>query len=175
MKLVPLLALAALLLPGAAFDARAQMTATIGVSAKVVSGCSITDVGGAPGSQVGTLDFGSDSAVSQAVRTSALQGDTQLVLNCPSGFQFSMRIDGGTGLSNGNRQLSLIGGGDTDRLPYELFEDSGMTRAIATNTSVSVLVPPGVDTRLPIHGRLVLPGDRRPGEYVDTLLVTLEW
>lgn len=83
---------------------------------------------------------------------------------------------GGGHAAAGIRNLQL-GANSGARIAYSLCRDAGCAQLIAIGTpyAVSVSGTNSEDVRLPIYGRLTLPGTRPPGTYTDTLTVTLTW
>ncbi len=157
--------------------AQADTTASFDVQAEIVSGCAADGVGmtGNAG-LMGVLDFGTDSALSTAIRTTSLVGSQAVRLRCTPGVTLSMSIDGGQHEDGGVRHLQS-GGGPAERLEYRLYRDPGFAAEIGIGAPQSILVSMGMedDVPLPVFARLALPGDRPPGVYADTLLVTLSW
>jgi len=155
---------------------QADTQATFPVSATVIPGCAIDGLGSSGAAGVmATLDFGTDSALSSAVRT-ANAGATQVVaLRCTAGVVMRMRIDGGAHAAGGLRQLRHA---SVDRrIPYRLYRDAAFTQEIAIDQAQAITVPGTglLGVALPVHGRLALPGDALPGTYTDTVTVTLDW
>ncbi|KLJ01769.1 hypothetical protein WQ56_04770 [Luteimonas sp. FCS-9] len=169
-------ALLACLLAAAPCGLQADTQATFPVSATVIPGCAIDGLGseGAAG-LLATLDFGSDSALSTAVRTADAAAAQTVTLRCTAGVVMRMRIDGGAHAAGGTRQLRHASA--DRRLPYRLYRDAAFTQEIGIDQAQAITIPgtgtPGIV--LPIHGRLALPGDALPGVYADTVTVTLDW
>ncbi|CRM75563.1 spore coat protein U domain-containing protein [Pseudomonas fluorescens] len=136
------------------------------VSATVTPGCLI--VGG--GSNYGALTYGSYSALATSTVTAALTGG--VTLQCTPGVALSMSVDGGLHSGSG-RNLQLNSG--SARVPYQLFRDAAFSQSLGISQSVSVSYSDANTIRLPIYGRVVLPGNQPGGTYSDTLQVQLSW
>ncbi|MGH8081123.1 MAG: Csu type fimbrial protein [Lysobacter sp.] len=145
------------------------------VSATIANGCSVDGFGtsGDVGA-ISTLDFGQDTVLSTAVRTADAGAAQTIVLRCTAGSALVMQIDGGQHLNGSSRNLQL-GVAAANRLVYQLYRDAAFTQPIGINQNQSIVVSNTNNIRLPIYGRLALPGNRPVGTYTDTLLITLSW
>ncbi|MEN5048844.1 spore coat U domain-containing protein [Luteimonas sp. TWI1415] len=160
-------------LPGAL---QADTQTTFPVSATVIPGCAIDGLGSSGAAGVmATLDFGTDSALSNAVHTADAGAAQVVTLRCTAGVVMRMRIDGGAHAAGGVRQLRHAA--VDRRIPYRLYRDAALTQEIAIDQAQSITVPGSapLGIALPVHGRLTLPGDALPGAYTDTVTVTLDW
>lgn len=140
--------------------------AIIPVSATVVAGCLV--VGGV--SNYGSLDFGSNSALSTSTLTATVGSGVQL--QCTPGVALSMSVDGGQN-NNSGRFMKLSGG--SAQVGYQLFQDAGFSQSLGVSQSISVAYSDANNIRLPIYGRVVLPGNQPAGTYNDTVQVQLTW
>jgi spore coat protein U-like protein len=167
-----------LLAMGSAGDeARAELTASFQVSATLVSGCAVDGLGMAgDAGTLGQLDFGQAMALATTVHSANLTLSQTIVLRCTPGTALTMTVGAGQHFASGSRHLQL-GVSDADRLQYRLYRDAGFTQEIGVDQAQSISISSGNmnDVQLPLHGRLILPGERVPGTYTDTLLVTLDW
>lgn len=134
------------------------------VSASVVAGCLV--VGAV--SNYGSLNFGSNSAFSTRTVTSTLSAGVQL--QCTPGAALSMSVDGGQNNSNG-RHMKLNSG--SAQVAYQLFQDGAFSQSLGIGQSVSVAYSDASNIRLPIYGRVVLPGNQPAGTYSDVVQVQL--
>ncbi|WP_165814154.1 Csu type fimbrial protein [Kushneria phyllosphaerae] len=142
------------------------------VSATVTPGC-LVQGGSAQGSRWGVLDFGTHSALSSAVVTTALTPSETIRLQCTRGLSLSMSVNQGQHYGGGARQLQSTGGA---AVPYRLYSTSAMDNELLPGQAVSLTAPDdGVDVQLPIYGRLQLSPEDPPGSYTDQLIVTLSW
>lgn len=149
---------------------------TFQVSATITEGCLVNGSGQSGGNvgELGQLDFGTASALSEAVQVASVVQTGGVVLDCTPGIALTMRVDGGLHAAGGTRRLERSGGGET--LTYALFTDAGLQQPIGIDEPVSFDVDTGSTTvALPVYGRLALPGNVPAGSYTDRLTVTLEW
>ena len=155
--------------------ARAETSANFQVGATVESGCLIEGPG-ASGGNFGTLDFGSASALSTETRTATLANAATLTLRCTPQTMLSMTIDAGQHVGGGLRHLQR-GGDVTSRIVYALCSDAACVQPIliAQPVAIAVTTANADDVRLPIFGRLTLPGNLPAGLYADTLTLVLSW
>ncbi|UNK41422.1 spore coat U domain-containing protein [Luteimonas sp. S4-F44] len=168
--------LLAVLLTTSSYGLQAETQTTFPVSATVVRGCAIDGLGSSGAAGVmATLDFGTDSALSSAVRTADAGAAQVVTLRCTPGVVMRMRIDGGAHAAGGVRQLRHA---SVDRrLPYRLYRDPAFAQEIAIDQAQAITVPGtgALGIVLPVHARLALPGNALPGAYTDTVTVTLDW
>lgn len=146
----------------------AATTSTFAVNAQVVAGCLVT--GGA--TQYGTLNYGTQSALSTAVLSTAL-GGSSVSLQCTPGVVLSMSLDAGQNANAGVRNLKRTGG--TQVVPYQLYQDAGLAQGIGIGQNVNVSYADPAAVRLPVYGKLQLPGTVPAGTYSDVVQVTLTW
>lgn len=156
-------------------QAHAETSRTFAVSATVSPGCAVDGVGmsGNAGT-MGTLTFTSQPALATSTVQASLSASQTITLRCTPGVSLSMSIDGGLHQAT-SRTLQL--GTTSNRLAYGLCADAacGQVIGIAQPTSITVTSANMNDVRLPIYGRLTLPGNTPPGTYTDTVTVTLSW
>lgn len=157
---------------------QAETVSSFQVQAEVAAGCAVLAAPGANAADVGligTLDFGSASALStQSLETGLV---STIRLRCTSNTSLHVRIGGGLNERNGQRHLA---GGSGEKIAYVLHQNASSGKPIAIDeTYVLTVAPAGAgddkDILLPIHGRVDLPGGLATGLYMDTLQVTLSW
>ena len=75
------------------------------------------------------------------------------------------------------RYLQRAGGGAATRLAYSVCRDPacGQPIPIGGGFVSAVSGANSEDVRIPIYGAVSLPGTLPPGDYTDTLTVTLTW
>ncbi|MGS2743103.1 Csu type fimbrial protein [Halomonas sp. LS-001] len=156
--------------------AQAAPSDTFTVSATITPGCLINNSLPAEGVQLGTLGslaFGTASALSQETRSAALAISGAFTLSCTPDVALNMRVDGGR-QPIAERRLKREDGSET--LAYQLYQDAAFQDAIGINQPVSVNTTYDPDDiSLPIWGQVTLPGDLPAGIYTDELVLTLEW
>lgn len=156
-------------------SARAETSASFDLSATIVEGCEVNATLPADGQdvgQIGTIDFGSHSALSTATLTAGLVQNGGLHLSCTPSVSLSMSVNGGLH-ADGSRNLQRSG--NTDRIAYRLYGDAAFTQELLANQPVPISFSDPEAITLPVYGRLTLPGTRPPGVYNDTVMVTLSW
>lgn len=146
----------------------AQVSSSFQVSAQVVAGCLV--VGG--GSNYGSLDFGSYSALSSGPVSTAFTG-TSVTLQCTPGVALSMSIGGGQNNSSGTRNLKRSTG--PQLLAYQLFRDAGFSQSLGIDQSVAVTYSDPNAIKLPVYARAQLSGNLPAGSYTDVVQVVLTW
>ena len=137
-------------------------------SATVSNSCSIAI------SQAGDMNFGRVDSL-----TSAIDGSSTITLSCPANTNWKL------GLSNGQHAVVAgqrrMAGPSPDFVGYELYRDAGRTQrwgndtAGGTNTingSGTIQTNPTV---LTVYGRVPVQAVGAPGDYVDTVTVTLTY
>lgn len=158
-----------------ASPALAGTTASFQVSATVVPGCEINGSAPAPSQnlgQLGTLNFGTHSALGTDTVTAVLVRNSGITLSCTPTVSLTMSLDGGQHAAT-TRNLQAAGG--TERVAYRLYRDPGFGQELLANQGYGITFSDPYAVPLPIYGRLDLPGVRRPDVYRDTVTVTLTW
>lgn len=150
-------------------QAQAVTTQAFEVTAAIVAGCVIS---GTNAGVFGTLNFGTQSGVSQQSVSASYVQSTSIILACTPGTTLSMSISGGSNYTTA-RNLKLANFSNT--IAYQLFTDTGHTTAIPVNQTVALSYSDANNITLPIYGLLKLSGPTRAGVYTDTLTVTLSW
>ncbi|MFD0847942.1 Csu type fimbrial protein [Sphingosinicella xenopeptidilytica] len=159
------------------FAARAATGASFQVSATIEPGCLVDGLGTSGNAGViGTLDFGTDSALSTATHTASVATTQAITLRCTPGVALAMSIDGGDHAAGSTRHLQR-GANPAEQIAYSVCGDAACTAPIAIGGSVGITVTAANmnDIRLPVFGRLTLPGGLPAGTYSDVLTVTLTW
>lgn len=160
---------------GVATAVHAETSRTFQVTAAIQPGCAVVGLGtsGNAGT-IGTLNFGTDSSLSTATHSASLLSTQTIVLRCTPGVSLLMAIDGGQHAASGMRNLQSAANAAA-RLGYSLCADAGCTTPIGIGQQIGITVTSANmnDIRLPVFGRLILPGNRPPGTYSDVLTMTL--
>lgn len=143
---------------------------TIQVTATIQNGCLIT---GGSGASFGILNFGTQPTQPAKTVNTALTGNPANQINCTPNMTLTMSIDSGLYYSSG-RHVKLTSGSAT--MAYQIYADAAYQTPIGVNSPVTFSSgSSGLDIRLPIYGRLSIPGTTPPGIYNDTLTVTMSW
>jgi spore coat protein U-like protein len=149
---------------------------SIPVSAEIVPGCAVVGSSASQGLAMGTIAFGTHSAVaSGTVRAAAVVGGANAMrLECTPGLTLQVTIDAGQHAAGGQRRLARAN--TTGGISYGVFIDPQGSTPLAANTAVPLAVPASGFLDLPIHGIATLPGGGVwPGTYSDLLQVTVVW
>jgi spore coat protein U-like protein len=134
-------------------------TATISVTATVLSFCTIT---------AQPLPFGNYSNVS-------LNGTASLAVTCTNGSAYTVILDlgTGTGATVAARKMTL----NTSTLSYGLFQDSGRTVAwgptVGTNSEAGT--GNGLTQTLTVYGNIPAGQFVTTGNYTDTVTATINF
>lgn len=158
--------------------ARAETSSNFAVSATIQQGCAVDGLGmSGDAGTMGTLAFGLQPSVATTTLQASLTTTQSITLRCTPGAALTMTIDGGLHSASGNRNLQL-GSNTAARLIYTLCTDAGCSQTIGINSpaiSITVNSSNMNNVRLPVVGKVVLPGNARVGTFTDTLTVTLSW
>ncbi|GAD47686.1 hypothetical protein NT2_01_04580 [Caenibius tardaugens NBRC 16725] len=158
-------------------SAHAETSKSFELSAAIAQGCAVDGLGmsGNAGA-LGSLSFGSHPSVATTTHQASLNDTQSVTLRCTPGVALTMSLDGGLHNASGNRNLQL--GSDTAaRLLYTLCTDAGCSQPIGINQAIPVTVNSSNmnNVRIPVVGKLTLPGNSRVGTFTDTVTVTLSW
>ena len=147
------------------------------VAADVVLGCALLTSQAVSGIDFGTLAFGTHPAVKAGAVTASLvaSGGGAMQVECTRGMTLQLTVGDGQHASGSQRRLALSGN-SSYVVPYALYTTAAQTTPLPVNSSVSVTVPSDGLVTLPIYGAATLPGSGlMPGNYGDTVVVTLSW
>lgn len=138
----------------------------IRVSAVIADGCMISH-----NAQLdfGVLNFGQYSTLDSGEKTSVLSNGSMVNLHCTPGMILTVNIDGGLHYQ-GQRRLAL----NQDYVAYQLYSDPSMQTEWGIGTTLSIPVTEEA-IQLPVFGQLFLPSGMAPGDYQDTLTVTITY
>ncbi|HEN8799722.1 spore coat protein U domain-containing protein [Pseudomonas sp. CM25] len=146
----------------------AATTSTFTVTAQIAAGCLV--VGGV--TSYGVLNYGSQSALSTGILSTAL-GGSMVTFQCTPGVAMSMSVDGGQNSASGTRNLKRSSG--TQVLAYQLYRDAAYSQTLGIGQSVAVSYSDPTAIRLPVYGRVQLTGTLPAGTYTDVVQVTVTW
>ncbi|WP_336962840.1 spore coat U domain-containing protein [Sphingobium aquiterrae] len=155
--------------------AEAATSALFQASATIVSGCEINralPAGGASLGEIGTLDFGTHSALATGPATAMMAQDASVELRCTPDVTLTMTTDAGL---HGGTTRNLQASHSSDRLPYRLYRDAAFSQEVLANQPIAVSFSAASQISLPLYGRMTLPGNMPPDTYGDTIVVTLNW
>jgi spore coat protein U-like protein len=141
----------------------AQSTITFSVSASVSVACNVAANPVAFGTYVGT---GASPTVDVT---------SSIVVTCPSGTNFDLRLDNGAHGSGAQRRMQITSG-PVSFLNYELYQDAARTQRFGNNNAERVQgVGTGAPQSVPVYGSL--PGAQIVpfGPYLDTIQATLNF
>lgn len=138
----------------------------VDVQLQVVPGCSVTQPGG---TDFGTLNFGTLPLLLSAV-------DQQVTLNftlqCASGVNAAILMDGGASGNVGARRMTR--GGGSESIGYQLYTNTGRT-TVWDNTTGLAVTGNGQSASYPVFGRVGTQSNPVTGVYSDTVHVTINF
>lgn len=138
----------------------------VDVQLQVVPGCSVSQPGG---TDFGTLNFGTHPLLLSAIDQQVTMNFT---LQCASGVNASILMDGGGSGNVGARRMTRSGGSET--IGYQLYINSGRT-TIWDNTIGLAVAGNGQSASYPVFGRVGTQGNPVSGVYSDTVHVTINF
>ena len=154
-----LLICSGLLLVKTASAVAATSTATVLVTASVLSVCTIAAT---------PLPFGVYSSA-------AISGTATLTVACTLSTPYSVGLDAGTGAGATTTTRKMTNG--TSSLNYQLFRDAGRTLNFGqtSGTDTSTCNGSGLPQLITVYGQ-ILPGQNAaPGAYTDTVTATITY
>lgn len=160
-----------------ATPAPAETSRSFAVAATIQPGCAVDGIGMTGNSgTIGTLAFGSYPTLSTNTAQASLTDTQSITLRCTQNVMLSITVDGGLHQAAGTRNLQLASN-TAARLAYTLCTDASCTQPIGIGQSTTHTVTSANmnNVRLPIVGRLTLPGNANAGTFTDTLTITLSW
>ena len=131
------------------------------VSARLMPACQISAT---------TLDFGTVFS-SQA---DPIDATSRLTVRCTRGTPHRIALDHGQHAAAGNRHMTGPGG---HLLPYTLHQNPARSLAWGNQASDTLQRPTGTgsDETLTVYGRVPTVANAVPGDYVDTVTVTVSY
>ncbi|WP_255211542.1 Csu type fimbrial protein [Serratia ficaria] len=153
--------------PLAAADSK---TATIGVSATLVSAC---EAGSTSSGNIsfGSLNFGTRYFLSTAVSVAGQQNAGAIRVKCNNGTSYHVLLDGGQSGNTAARYLQSAAG---QKVNYNLYTSAAHSTIWDNLTGVSQTAN-GVDNWLPVYGMIPAQATPAVGSYTDTVQVTINW
>lgn len=152
-------AAAGLLAVPAAYAATA--TGSLDVKVSINETCSVTS----PSST--TLDFGSQTLLNVAV-----DAQTNISVQCSTGTDYDVSLDGGL---NTSRQMRL--GSTSNYVDYELYTDAARTTAWPTTAGSAPYSNTGTGSaqNITVYGQIPVQTTPVGGSYVDTVAITVTY
>ena len=155
--------IASLALAGLPITPSAQVftfTSGMPVRVEIVSSCTIS---------ASDLDFG---AYNTSSTTPAL-GQTNIQLQCGTGVFLEVSLDAGTGPGSNTSHRRMGQESGTDRLDYDLYQDSGRTMhwGDKSGRDTREVVSTGEPQTIPVYGEIPAGQRARDGTYSDTITV----
>ncbi|MCF9035492.1 spore coat U domain-containing protein [Acinetobacter nectaris] len=147
-------------------------TGTLNVSATVVPSCIInTSPTGAVTNAA--LNFGQIDSLTNDFKRDTSAGGTQISVLCNNSTAWQVSLDGGQYASQSQRRM---GNGGSEFIPYNLYSDSGYSKAIGIGTKDLAGTGTGNLQSLNVYG-LISAGTPIPsaGTYNDTVTMTITY
>ena len=146
--------------------------ATIGVSATLSPSCEAGSAGPSGSTAFGTLNFGTQIFLTSAISTAGtVSGSGAIRVKCNTGVAYRVLLSGGNSNNTANRYMTNPGGG---QIYYNLYSDSGFSNIWNNSLGVSGIAN-GADQLLFVYGRVPAQATPAPGQYSDTIIVTINW
>ncbi|EBO9655600.1 spore coat protein U domain-containing protein [Salmonella enterica subsp. enterica] len=145
-------------------------TATIGVSATLLSAC---EAGSSSGGNVGfgALNFGTLYFLSTAISVAGQQNAGAIRVKCTNGTNYSVLLSGG---QSGNTNARYLQSATGQRVNYNLYTNAAHNTIWDNMTGVSQTAN-GSDNWLPVYGMIPAQPPPQTGRYTDTVQVTINW
>jgi spore coat protein U-like protein len=116
-----------------------------------------------------TLNFGSHGLL-----TAAVQGTTNVSVQCTRTTPYSVALSGG---GSGSTTARMMTGPGAATIAYSLSRDSARTLNWGSNTGVDTIggTGTGLAQNLPVYGTVSAQATPAPGVYSDTIIVTVTY
>jgi len=133
------------------------------VSTKLAAGCSVSAT---------TVDFGQRGNLSSDVAANGT-----VTANCPSGINYSLRMDAGTNAASTVAQRLMTRSGGSDTIAYNLYTSPGYASVWGDGTVGAIVSGTGIggNQTYTVFGRLPKQATPRPGMYADTITLTITY
>ena len=164
---------ASLLSLSSTFATASTATDSLVVKANVIKSC-VVNTSSTGNVNQAVIDFGTITSLTDNLvsSTTSTNGNKVSVL-CSNTTPWSIALDGG---QNANSEQRRMAGGNNEFIPYDLFADNSLTKAIEINTPALNGIGNGQQQSYDIFGRIPagtqLPS---PGAYIDTVTVTVTY
>ena len=162
--------IALLLLIASPLLSAVDKTVTISLNVEVLPACQAGSSSGS-GLSFGTLDFGTHFRLDSLITRAGQPGAGALRVNCQQNIPYRVLINAGYSGTINNRQMA---GPGSAVLAYNLYTAADYTTIWDDSTGVSA-IGNGQDQWLPVYARVPAQSAPPPGNYSDTLTVTVSW
>ena len=150
------------------------VTGTIESTITLLSACEVNGSTATSGVDFGTLDFGGHSTFFDEATTQLQSGSANAIeIRCAQGADATLTITGGLhdaavggsgrAMANGSRYV-----------PYDIYSDSGFQNPLVNGETIAVTADGSIQ-QIPIYGRALGNSGLIPGDYSDTISVTLDF
>lgn len=140
-------------------------TATLGLRVNIPPVCTASSL------DYGVLDFGTHASLSNAIEATSSAGAGTIQINCISGMNYSVSLDGGLHGDGTQRYMQSAAGG---MIAYQLFSDAQFNSPWNIDTPMDQ-EGTGSAQQIPLYGRVPVQATPSAGAYSDTVHVTVEW
>jgi spore coat protein U-like protein len=137
------------------------ISAPFTVRANILASCSVS---------ASALDFGSVASLDQVRESTSV-----ITATCPSGIPYAVALSGGNASATDPAQRKMAKGADL--VVYGLYQDvqRAMPWGDAAGSNTRSLTGSGAAQSLTVYGRIPVQVTRPPGNYTDTIVVTLTY
>lgn len=140
-------------------------TAIINIHAHVPDACTTNTT------DYGTLNFGLHANLTSSIYASSSEGAGSIAVTCTEGLSYSVELDAGQHLTEGNRHLSSK---SDQRISYQLFADAQHSDLWSHDTPRDA-IGTGLVQQMTIYGHVPRQAIQQPGTYTDNINVTVKW
>lgn len=165
------------LLPLVAAPAGAlTVSSTFTVGAEIQKGCAFGNNVGGSISDLGNIDFGTQSAAVANVDVASSAGNGSIVVTCTPGITVSIELDYGLHGGSSSRRYVMNTAG-TRSLPYQLYRDASRTQVWGTgDLAMSISSFPAATQTYTVYARYFGAAPLPPaGEYTDSVTVSVTY
>lgn len=149
-------------------------TDTFTVSAVITSGCALGTSSASNTTDLGTLSFGTQAALSDNVDATSSAGAGSIVVTCTPGTAVTISLD--YGVNGGSATKRYLSNG-SQLLGYQLYQDAAHSKVWGNGSlAYSISAFPQTTQTYPVYGRLFSSSTvPAAGTYTDTVTVTLAY
>lgn len=149
-------------------DARASSdTTNLGISASIAPKCKIYSTSMA----FGTYD---------PQNNSNLDVNGEVLISCTKNTSATIAMDAGTNTSHAQGSTRSMhntsgGNGNSSYISYELYKNSGRSNVWSIASPLAITATTAAQVAIPIYGRITQGQNVQDGEYLDTVIVTVNF